>query len=89
MTPPMALSVKALSPEIANFRPALSTRVSPFHLGLSVPKGANPFQSSVLFVTFTSVLCGYRILSCQIWIGVTLAAFIVRMLTGTGDVLHT
>jgi len=84
----MGPSVETLSPEIANFRPPLSTRVSLFHLVLSVLEGANSFQLSVLFVIFTSVLCNYRILSCQIWIGVATVGFIVRIISGTGDVLY-
>jgi len=88
MTSPMGPSVETLSPEIADFRPPLSRHVSLFHLVLSVPKGVNSFQLSVLFVTFTSVLCGYRILSCQVWIWVTTAAFIMRIVSGTGDVLY-
>jgi len=50
MTSPMGPSVDTLSPEIANFGPPLSRHVSLFHLVLSVPKGANSFQLSVLFV---------------------------------------
>jgi len=88
MASPMDPSVETMVPVIANFGPPLSIHVSLFHLVLSVPKGANSFQLSVLFVTFTSVLCGYRILSCQIWICVTLAAFILRIVSGTGDILY-
>jgi len=89
MTRPMGPSIKTLPPEISKFRPPVSIHVSLFHLVLSVSKGANSFQLSVLFVTFTSVLFNYQILSCQAWIWISCAAFIVRNVSGTGDVLHT